>query len=572
MPKDGRASAQGPDMDRIAPPGGPPGAAANPWRADLIAGLAIAGLLLPEAVAYSGIAALPPQAGVIALFAGLLIYGLVGGSRFAIVSATSSSAAVLLAATTAGDVGDPALRPALGVAVIVLAGAFFLLAAVARLGAISNLIAKPVLRGFALGLALTIVIKQCPKIVDVQAAHPDVLRVAWDLLAGWRQWNLAGLGMALGALALLHVCARWRALPGALLVIAIGIGLDLAGWTQAHGVRAVGEFALRFSAPSLPVLTMGEWMRMSELAAALALILYAESYGSIRTFALRHGDAVSPNRDLLALGLANIASAVFQGMPVGAGFSATSANESAGAQSRRAGLVAGLVVLVAVITLLPWIERIPEPVLAAIVIHAVGHSLDPRSLQPYFTWHRDRLVAMAAFAAVLLFGVLHGLLLAIGASVAMLLRRMSRPQISWLGRWGDSHDFVDLARHPEATALPDLLIARPEVPLYFGNADSVLSAVRHTMRDRRPARGLVLSLEESPDLDGTALEALCEFAAYAQSHGIPLRLARVKDAVRDLLARIKSPALPEAAWQAWSVDDAVREALEAQGRPKPRKR
>lgn len=538
-----------------------PSATFATWRADLVAGLAIAGLLLPEAVAYSGIAGLPPQAGVIALFAGLLVYGLLGSSRFAIVSATSSSAAVLLAATTAAAESDAGLRAALGAAVILMGGALFLLAAAARLGAISNLIAKPVLRGFTLGLALTIVLKQCPKILDLHPAHGDFLRLAWDLLSNWRHWNLAGAALALGALALLHLFARWRAMPGALLVIAAGIALDVSGWTQSHGVAAVGNIALQFSMPRLPDLTIADWLRVSELAAALALILYAESYGSIRTFAMRHGDIVSPNRDLAALGLANLAAGLFHGMPVGAGFSATSANESAGAQSRLAGLIAGGVVFAAVCTLLPWIAHIPEPVLAAIVIRAVGHSLNPGSLKPYFEWRRDRLVALTAFAGVLLLGVLHGLLLAIGVSLAMLLHRLTRPHVSWLGRWADGHDFLDMARHPEAKAPKGLLIARPEVPLYFGNVDTVLSTVREALARQHPQYGLVLSLEESPDLDGTALEALGELAEFAKAHGVPLRLARVKDEVRDLLTQARNPALSEEMWRGWSVDDAVRDAL-----------
>ena len=154
-------------------------------KADFVAGLSIAGLLLPEAVAYSGIAGLPPQAGVIALLAGLVCYGLIGNSRFAIVSATSSSAAVLLAATSSIAGLDMALRMALAAGLILLTGAFFLTAGFARLGGVSNFIAKPVLRGFAFGLAITIVIKQLPKIVNVHTAHSDIFRYAWDVLSQW---------------------------------------------------------------------------------------------------------------------------------------------------------------------------------------------------------------------------------------------------------------------------------------------------------------------------------------------------------------------------------------------------
>jgi len=531
--------------------------ARRPGFADIVAGISIAGLLLPEEVAYSGIAGLPPQAGVIALFAGLLVYGLFGSSRFAIVSATSSSAAVLFAATTSVTGVDAATRLAMGMGIVLLAGVFFVIAGVARLGAVSSLIAKPVLRGFALGLALTIVVKQLPKVLDVHPAHSDFFRLLAGLVAEWRHWNIAGAAMALVALVLLRGLARWRAVPAALLVIVAGIVLDVQGFCHAWGVAAVGPISLDFSHPAMPQLDRAQWQNLGGLAFAMALILYAESYGSIRTFAMRHGDNVSANRDLLALGGANLLSALFQGMPVGAGYSATSANESAGARSRAAGIVAGLVVLVAVLTLLPWIAHTPEPLLAAIVIHAVSHTLNPAALRPYFQWRRDRLVALVAVAAVLVLGVLNGLLAAIGVSILLLLRGFTRTTVSWLGRLGQSHDFVDIARHPEAVVPPGVLIARPEVPLFFGNADAVFASIRARIDATPGLQRMVLSLEESPDLDATSIEALCDFAAYVRVRGLRLSLARVKDDVRDLLAKVNSPDLHAEVYAPWSVDDAV---------------
>jgi MFS superfamily sulfate permease-like transporter len=530
-----------------------------PALADWGAGLSIAGLLLPEAVAYSGIAGLPPQAGVIALFAGLLAYGLLGTSRFAIVSATSSSAAVLLAATASMAGTSPQQRMLLAVGIVLLTGLFFVVAGLARLGAVSNFIAKPVLRGFALGLALTIVVKQIPHAVAFQPVHGDLPRFAWELVSGWRHWNAAGLAMAVAALLLMRALARWRGLPAALLVIAAGIALDASGWCARWGIAAVGPIRLDFYNPGIPSLSRAEWLRLGELAFAMALILYAESYGSIRTFALRHGDRVDANRDLMALGAANLLSGVFHGMPVGAGYSATSANEVAGAQSRAAGLVACAVVGLAVWLLLPWIESTPEPLLAAIVIHAVGHTLNPAALRPYFAWRRDRLIVVLAFVAVLALGVLDGLLLAIAASLLMLLQTLSRSHVSWLGRLADTHDFVDVARHPDAVVPAGLLIARPEAPLFFGNADPVFAAIRERLRTLGSPTGVVLSLEDSADLDATSVEALCDFAVRLHQDGVPLVLARVKDPVRDLLARVASPALPPACYAGWSVDDAVRQ-------------
>ena len=217
------------------------------------------------------------------------------------------------------------------------------------------------------------------------------------------------------------------------------------------------------------------------------------------------------------------------------------------------------VVGLAVWLLLPWIERTPAPLLAAIVIHAVGHTLNPAALRPYFAWRRDRLIVVLAFFAVLALGVLDGLLLAIAASLLMLLQTLSRSHVSWLGRLGDTHDFVDAARHPDAVVPAGLLIARPEAPLFFGNADPVFAAIRERLQSLPSPRGVVLSLEDSADLDATSVEALCDFAAQLRQLGVPLALARVKDPVRDLLARVGNPALPRASYAGWSVDDAVRQ-------------
>lgn len=532
---------------------------ARPRAADLVAGVSIAGLLLPEAIAYAAIAGFAPQAGVVALLVGLLVYGVAGSSRFAVVSATSSSATVLWAATVSIAPQDAGLRLAVGAGIVVLAGVFFLIAAAARLGAVSALVAQPVLRGFALGLALTIVLKQLPAVLSVPAERGDFLGLAWELAVQWRQWSLAGGALALAALLLLRWLSRWPGLPAATLVIAAGILLDLSGLCRAWGIRAVGPIALGWPSPGLPALTGAQWLGLVELGFVMALILFAESHGAIRSLALRHGDNVSTNRDLLALGLANLASGLCQGLPVGAGYSATAANEVAGARSRASGLVAAAMILVALLALLPWVARIPGPVLAAIVVHAIAHALDPAALRPYFQWRRDRLIALVAVAAVLVLGVLDGLLAAIGVSLLMLLRNFSRTRVSWLGRLGHSHDYVDIARHPQAQVPRGMLIARPEVPLFFGNADAVFALLRARVAATPGVRRVVLSLEEAGDLDATCVQALIEFAAYVRARGAELVLARVKDAVRDLLVTVDAADLPASRYAAWSVDDAVRQ-------------
>ena len=522
--------------------------------ADLVAGVSMAGLLLPEAVAYSGIAGLPPQAGVLALFAGLLVYGLIGRSRFAIVSATSSSAAVLGAATLSLAGHDAALRAALAAGLVLATGLAFLAAGTLRLGSICSFISKPVLRGFSSGLALVIIVKQLPKLTGTHPTADAAPAVAWQLLAQWPQWNWSAMALGLGALIALRLLARLPKLPGALLVIAAGIAAARGLGLAARGVAAVGRIDLALSAPSPPVLSQGQWVSIGELSLALVLLVFAESYGAIRTMANRHGDTVDPNRDLFALGATNLLSGLIHGLPVGAGFSATAANEAAGAASRKSAWIAGAVVGALVLLCLPWIELTPDPVLAAVVIHAVSHTLSLATFRPYFAWRRDRFVVVAAAVAVVAFGVLNGLLIGIAISVAMTLRGLSEPRMSELGRRSDGHDYLGL-QHDGVVPVAGVLILRPEAPLFFANVERMLAEMRTRIAARSP-RAFVLSLEETPDLDGTTIEALTAFTAEQAAAGRVLVLARLKDPV---LALLQSATAGQGATllEAGSVDDAV---------------
>ncbi|MEB0135996.1 SulP family inorganic anion transporter [Actimicrobium sp. CCC2.4] len=528
---------------------------------DVIAGLSLAGLLLPEAVAYAGIAGLPPQAGVIALFAGLVCYGLIGTSRFAIVSATSSSAAVL-AAAAAGTAGtDPALRLTMGFGLVVLTGLFFLIAGLARIGSVSDFIAKPVLRGFAFGLAIVILFKQVAAVLGAPLHHTDIFRMIADLASRHADWNGPAALLALLTVLLLSGFARLPRVPGGLLVIVLGIAagqwLPLAG----YGIALVGPIRLQLQAPSLPALPYSDWLRLAELGVAMVLILYAESTSAIRTFAMKHGDHVVPNRDLLALGAANLVSGLFQGMPVGAGYSATAANEAGGAVSRLAGAVAALALLAVVLLCLPLIALTPQPVLAAIVIYAVGHTLRVAMFKPYFLLHRDRLLIIAAVLAVLLLGVVDGLLAAIAVSLLMLLRRLSESSVTVLARLADGHDFVSRSVHPDARAIPGILILRPDTALFFANAERILSQVRHALMEAGPhTTTLILSLEASPDLDSSTVEALGDFHRALLVRHKHLLFARLKAPAQHVLQRADIAGLSAAALCDLSVDDAVRVA------------
>jgi MFS superfamily sulfate permease-like transporter len=534
--------------------------AATAWP-DLITGLSLAGLVLPEAVAYAGIAGVPPLSGLLAAMAGLVSYALLGSSRYAIVAATSSSAAVLAAAlhSLSGVPDGHAL--ALSAAMVLMTGVLFLVCSALRLGRMAQFIARPVVRGFALGLAVVITARQLVKACGIHTASTALGPMLVEFARRHAEWQLPSLLLAAAALLLLALLHRWPRLPATLLVIVLGIvAVPLMG-AAGSGLALVGTIHLAGVHPQLPALSADEWFRASELAVALMLILFAESYSSVRACALRHGDAVNVNRELLALGVANVAAAIFQGLPVGAGYSGTSANESLGARSRLAGFAAAVCIGAALLLLRPWVARIPEAVLAAIVIYAMRDAASLEPLRPYLIWKRDRVIVVAAIVAVLALGVLDGLLVAIGVSLALLIRDLTQPRVSELGRLNDSHDFVSVALHPSVKVLPDILILRPDEPLFFANAEPILDHATARLAAAPGTRALVLSLEESPDLDGTAIEVLGQFAAQVIRTGCQLRLARLKDPVIAVLNTAALPGLTGEALSGASVDAVVQALL-----------
>ncbi|NTG72142.1 SulP family inorganic anion transporter [Agrobacterium rhizogenes] len=523
-------------------------------KADVIAGISVAGLMLPEAVAYAGIAGLPPHRAILAGIAGCLVYAIFGRSRFAIVSPTSSSAAIL-AATLAIVPGDATVKAGLATVAVALAGILFVIAAALRLGGITGFISRPVLRGFALGLAITIILHQLPILVGASVQGSNIFSYAAALFAAIPQWNPVSVAVGVVALAALLLVKRLPGIPGAFLVLAAGIlssfVLDLAG----HGVKLVGTIEVLPQWPSLPDAGWVAYSRLAQFTVPLVLILFAESWGTMRALALRYGDTLAVNRELGALGFANIASAVVQGMPVGAGFSAGFASEAAGAKTRATAVFAAIGLAILIACAGPLVARLPEPVLAAVVIAALTHALDPSPILRLRRLHRDFYVALGATAGVLIFGVLNGMLLAIALSLAAMMHRLASPYIARLGRLGSSHNFVDLSRHQEASETPGVAIWRPGEPLFFGNADTIFGEILSRSRGEAGIRAVVLSLEESSDLDSTALDALMEFDGAMRVAGIRLQFARVHDRVRDLMTAAGMADVDGCC--SFSVDDAI---------------
>lgn len=519
---------------------------------DVLAGLSVAGLMVPEAVAYASIAGLAPGRALIAGVGGTLAYLALGRSRFAVISPTSSSA-VLLAAAIGTLAADQATREIMATAMTLAVGGLFVALSAFRLGSLVGFVSRPVIRGFAFGLAITIIVNQMPKLAGVHGASGSIGAQIANLVAQADAWHWASISLGAAALATLLLLRKFPTLPGAFLVIIAGIVLSSCVNLTMWGIGLAGPASLGVPHPVFPP-DLDSWSRIIQLAVPLTLIIFAESWGTMRGLALRHGDSLSPNRELGAIGIANGVAALCQGMPVGAGFSICSANELAGAESRWAAFTTSLCVLALALFAGRFIARIPEPVLAVIVIGALTHALSPAPLLRLFQLGRDQWISVAAALGVLVLGVLDGMMVAIALSIAELLYRLSHPSVSELGRIADGHDFVDVARHVDAKRVPGIAIFRPNAPLFFANVETSLGAIGDVVQ-KRDDRLLVLSLEESNDLDSTSVEVLEEFSRSLQMDARRLILARAHDRVRDILAAAGQEDL--ARGSTFSVADAV---------------
>ena len=526
--------------------------------ANIVAGLSVAGLVLPESIAYGSIAGLPPVHALTAALAGLTVYAVAGRCQVAIVTPTSASAAVLAAALASLGVGAPGARLALTLALVGCVGLLFVLAGLLRLGFIAAFVSRPVLRGFAFGLAASIVLRQLFSVTGVHTAGGLLIRQFVEVMAGVARWNVAALAIAALALITMLGLRRWRMVPAAFVLLASTVALSFIVDFGRMGVPTIGRIALDIEWPMLPRFGASQWLSISSASLPLAMILFVEAWGTSRTLALRHGQTLDPNRELVALGLANLAAASVGGQPVGAGFSASSANDAAGATSRIAGAVTAVALAGLLLVAMPLIARVPSAVLAAIVIAALVHALDPRPLLRLWHLGRDQWVALVAAVGVLALGPLYGMLLAVLLSVLALVRRLSEHAIDRLGQLDGGRNYVDLARHPDARVDPAILVVRPREPLFFGNAEAIMNAIERATSAE--TRVVILSLEESYDLDSSAVDVLGESATRLKARGQRLILGRLKDPVRELLAAAGEPMATLAFAGHRSIADAVESA------------
>lgn len=507
--------------------------AIRPSANNALAGLSVAGLVLPESIAYGSIAGLPPVHALAAALAGLLVYPLFGRSRFAIVTPTSASAAVLLASFASLGAATLASRLVLLGVLVGCVGLLFVAAGLLRLGFVAAFVSRPVLRGFAIGLAASIILRQFFAVTGVPTPESSLVAQLVEVLRHAADWNLSALATASLALIFILLLRAYTPLPAAFAALAIGALISIFVDFGRAGIPVIGHIALTFSQPAVPSFSAHQWLGVLSASLPLGLVIFVEAWGTSRTLALRHGDSLNPDRELVAMGLANMAAAVVGGQSIGAGFSASSANEISGASNRSAGLITALVLGLFILVGLPLIARVPSAILAAIVVAALSHALDPAPVIRLWRIDRDQYLALIAAVGVLLLGALHGMLLAVALSVVAIIRRLSDPTVISLGQLNGGRDYVDLARHPEAAADPVILVVRPSEPLFFANAERIMSGIEAMAGST--VQVVVVSLELSDDLDSTSLDVLAESATRLNARGQALQLGRVKDPLRDLM-------------------------------------
>jgi high affinity sulfate transporter 1 len=506
-------------------------------REDAIAGVTVAAYAIPVALAYAALAGLPPQVGVYGYLLGGLGYALLGSSRQLAVGPTSAIS-LMIAGTVGAMAGGDAQHYA---QIASLAGltvaALCVIAWVLRLSALVKLVSDSILVGFKAGAGLTIAMTQLPSLIGAAGGGHNFFERTLLLAGQLGETRYPVLAVGVVALVLLVLGERW--LPGrpvALGVVALSIVVASVIGLPALGVPTTGEIPPGLPAPEFPGLHLGDVEGIVPLAAGCLLLAYIESVSAGRAFAAKHGYVLDPRQELLGIGAANLLTAMGHGYPVAGGLSQSAVNDKAGARTPLALVFASVALALCLLFLTGLLRNLPKAVLAAVVLTAVYGLLDFPALTRMWRASRfDFYAASIALAAVLLLGILQGILLAALASLLMLLVGASRPHIAFLGRIPGTHSYSDIARHPENETLPGVVAFRPEVSLIYVNADAVLEAVLDRLADSSDVHMVVCDLSASPYLDLAGSGMLHELHRELAGRGIALRIVGAHGRARDLL-------------------------------------
>jgi high affinity sulfate transporter 1 len=510
-------------------------------RPDIIAGITIVALLVPEGMAYAELAGMPPETVFYAAPAALLLYAIFGTSRQLVVGASSVQAvmsfSIVAALAPAGTAEFILLTTALAIAV----GIVSMLAGVLHLGRVAQFFSASVLAGFVSGLAVVIIVKQLPKLFGIEAGSGNVWERLYDLVIHLPETHLLTLAVGLSTIAIMVLLEHYfHRVPAALVALIYGIVVSALLGLSARGVHVMGEIQAGMAPPVLPNITVDQWLSLIPGALALALVVFAEAIGPARSFATKYRYGINPDQELIGLGAANFGAGLFQGFPIGSSLSRSAANDAAGAKSQMSGIVAAGITILVALFLTPLFENLPEATLAAIVLVAISRMFKWRELLRLYRLRRlDFALALVTFLGVLTFDeALAALLLAVVLSLLALVWRTSQGKMSELGLVRGKLTFEQVGVVSEVAPISQLLIFAPEESLFFANADTVRVAITNRLAaSSEPVKGVLLDLELTNELDVPSADMLKELHDDLDAAGVQLMLARVRPAVRDLLDR-----------------------------------
>lgn len=514
------------------------------WLAkDIVAGIVLTTLLVPQGMAYAELAGLPPITGLYTTILCLLGYAAFGPSRI-LVLGPDSSLGPMIAATIvplAGAGGDPERAIALASVLAIMVAAIMLLGAAAKLGFIADLLSKPTMIGYMNGLALTILVGQLPKLCGFKVESQGLIGDITGFVSGLADGKAVPAAAAVGVTGIILVLAlqHWLPkVPAILVMVLAAIAATSIFQLASHDVGMVGTLPDGFPPLTFPHVHTSDLGPLFAGALGIALVSLADTISTASSFAARTGQGVHGNREMLGIGAANLAAGFFQGFPVSTSGSRTAVAERAGAKTQLTGLIGAGLIIVMIVFLPGLFRNLPSPALAAVVITASISLADiPGTLRLWRQRKAEFLLSIAAFLGVALLGVLPGIAIAVVLSILNVFRRAWWPYETVLGRVEGLEGYHDVHLHPEARQLPGLVIYRFDAPLFFANAKTFRDEVRQLARTEPKPKWIVIAAEPVTDVDTTASDVLEELDSVLDAEGICLVFAEMKDPVRRKVER-----------------------------------
>lgn len=506
---------------------------------DIVAGVTLAAYAIPVSLAYAALAGLPPQVGVYGYLLGGIGYALLGSSRQLAVGPTSAISLMVAASVGAMADGDMARYAQIASLAAFTVAVLSVLSWLLRLSVLALLISDSILVGFKIGAGLTIAMTQLPGLFGVAGGGHNFFERVVLLTGQLGQTQLLVLAIGSVAIVLLLLGAKWfPGRPVALVVVALAIvSATLLGLAE-RGVPVTGEIPAGLPSLAFPELRLRDVEGIFPLAAGCLLLAYVEGVSAARTFADKHRYTLDMRQEFLGIGAANFAAGLGQGYPVAGGLSQSAVNDKAGAKTPLALIVASVTLALCLLYLTEFLENLPKAVLSAVVLTAILGLFDFRALDHMRRVSRlDFYAAIIALLAVLLLGILHGIVLAALASIALLLMRVSRPHVAFLGRIPGTQMYSDAARHPDNEVPRNAIVVRPEASLIYVNAAAVLEAIlaRLVSSDISAVSTMVCDLSASAFIDLAGSRMLHELHSELEKRGIALRIVGARSYVRDFL-------------------------------------